>query len=119
MQQQDLAKLIGKTYSYISKIEKPDGPTPAPETIADIARALRLSEEGSSELFELAQRIPPAVQQLIEAEPEAVAFYRAVNRNVSDGARRDFFRKLIEEIEGEAAGGSGGASGSPAPEAEP
>jgi len=105
MQQQELAKRIEVNFTYISKIEKVDGPTPAPETIAKIATALQLSEGDTSELFQLAQKMPPSVERLIVAEPEAVNFYHAVNRSMSDDARREFFRKLIREIEGEAASG--------------
>ncbi len=97
--QQELADLIGVSFTYVSKIEKPNGPIPSPEMITKIAGALGLNDDETAELFRLAQMIPPSVEEMMVKEPEAVDFYRVVNRRMSDTARRDFFKKLIDELE--------------------
>lgn len=101
--QQALSKAVGVGFPYISKIEKPDGPTPAPDLIAKIAAHLKLDDATTNELFALAEKIPPGVEELIAKEPEAMDFYRVAHRRVPEEKRREFFRNLIEQLEREGA----------------
>ena len=99
--QQALATAIGVGFPYVSKLEKPGGAMPGAELIAKIAAHLKLDEATTTELFTLAEKIPPAVEQLIAKEPEAMDFYRVAHRRVPEEKRREFFRSLIEKLERE------------------
>lgn len=99
--QQAVATAVGVGFPYISKLEKASGPTPGPELLIKIAAALDLDEPTTTELFRLAEKLPPTVEQLIVKEPEAMDFYRVAHRRLSEGKRREFFRSLIEQLESE------------------
>ena len=61
--QEDLAKKVGRHFTYISKMEIGTAPAPAADTIVDIARALELDPD---ELLIAAHKAPPDILERLK-----------------------------------------------------
>jgi transcriptional regulator with XRE-family HTH domain len=69
----ELAKMIGKSPSYLSEIESNRVPPPSAEMILDIARALGGYR---NELLAAASKIDPQLTDYVSHQPEAADFLR-------------------------------------------
>ena len=74
--QRDLAKKVGVSFTYISKIESGNaGYIPSAETIKRLAAILEVNED---ELLLLAKKIPESVRNVIIENDFSTAFLRKV-----------------------------------------
>jgi PTS system nitrogen regulatory IIA component len=68
----DLARRLGVSSTYLSRIETGVDPAPTPARIENIARELRVS---APTLIQLARRISPLLNEYIEQAPEAGSLF--------------------------------------------
>ena len=69
----ELAKMIGKSPSYLSEIESGHASPPSPEMILDIAHALGGHK---NELLAAASKMDPQLTDYVSHQPEAADFLR-------------------------------------------
>jgi len=67
LRREELAQLAGISVDYITRLEQGRATHPSPQVIEALARALRLSESGRAQLFQLAGLAPPG--------PELISTY--------------------------------------------
>lgn len=59
LRREEVAALAGVSVDYVVRLEQGRGPRPSTSVLTSLARALRLSDDERSELFELADARPP------------------------------------------------------------
>lgn len=89
----ELAKMIGKSPSYLSEIESNRVPPPSVAMIVDIAEALGGHR---NELLSAASKIDPQLTDYVAHQPEAADFLRKVQEY---GFNREDWQKLEQLTE--------------------
>ena len=84
----ELAKMIGKSPSYLSEIESGRVPSPSAEMILDIAQALGGHK---NELLSAASKMDPQLTDYVSHRPEAADFLRKAREY---GFNSDDWQKL-------------------------
>ena len=84
----ELAKMIGKSPSYLSEIESGRVPPPSAEMIIDIAGALGGDK---NELLAAASKMDPQITDYVAHQPEAADFLRKAREY---GFSREDWRKM-------------------------
>lgn len=89
----ELAKMIGKSPSYLSEIESDRVPPPSAEMIIDIAHALGGHK---NELLAAASKMDPQITDYVSHQPEAADFLRKAQEY---GFNKDEWQKLDQLAE--------------------
>lgn len=84
----ELAKMIGKSPSYLSEIETGHVPPPSADMIVDIAAALGGCKQ---ELLAAASKMDPQITEYVAHQPEAADFLRKAREY---GFSREDWQKL-------------------------
>jgi PTS system nitrogen regulatory IIA component len=93
MSLRSLARRVGVSGAYLSRVENGHDPAPTPHRLCAIADALELAPEM---LVELAQQTAPALTAYIERVPAASAFFLEVARRDLDGAMLARLRDVMD-----------------------
>ena len=75
MSQRELARRIGRDFSYISKVENDRLPPPAADTVVKICEVLNIETD---ELLALTGKLPSDVQSSVSTSKRAQRFLREV-----------------------------------------
>jgi PTS system nitrogen regulatory IIA component len=94
-----MAREVGVSSAYLSRVENERDPAPTPERLAAIADALALPPDL---LIELAHQTAPAIADYLEEVPAASAFFLEVARRRLDTAQLARLRDLMHrELNGD------------------
>lgn len=88
-----LARQVGVSSAYLSRVENGHDPAPTPERLAAIADALKLPPQM---LVELAHQTAPALADYLERVPAAHAFFLEVARRGLDAAQLARLRAFMD-----------------------
>lgn len=88
-----LARRIGVSSAYLSRVENGRDPVPTPERLSAIADALELPPDT---LFELARQTGPALADYLRRVPAAGGFFLDVARRDLDASQLARLRELID-----------------------
>ncbi|MBX3246143.1 MAG: helix-turn-helix transcriptional regulator [Myxococcales bacterium] len=89
----DLARRLGVSSAYVSRIEHGHDADPTPERLRAMAEVLELPP---SVLLEVGRRIGPWVAEHVERSPEAAALFLALVRRGLDPAEWTEVRRFVE-----------------------
>ncbi|MDH2414420.1 helix-turn-helix transcriptional regulator [Nocardioides sp. CER19] len=79
LRRDEVAALSGVSTDYYTRLEQPHGPTPSPQVLAALSRALRLTEDEQAHLFRLAgQALTPRGRH--DTEPVSHGMLRTFDR---------------------------------------
>lgn len=102
-----LARQVGVSGAYLSRVENGRDPAPTPDRLEAIADALDLPPD---RLVELAHQTAPALTSYIDRVPAAGAFFLEVARRGLDADQIRWLRQLLEEKIPAGADGGGAVS---------
>lgn len=86
----DLARRVGVSSTYLSRVESGADPAPTPARLVHIARELKVPPET---LLEIAHRVAPLLTEYVERVPEAGRFF-------ADVALRNLDASQLDELHG-------------------
>lgn len=104
-----LARRVGVSSAYLSRVESGRDPAPTPDRLEAIAAALQLPSEV---LVELAHQTGPALADYLERVPHASAFFLEVARRELDAAQLARLRDVMDAEFPEASSNPAPAAGS-------
>jgi transcriptional regulator with XRE-family HTH domain len=100
--QKQLGDAAGWDFTYVSKLERPDGPVPGRESIERAAEALGLTTEERYQLLQLASKVPTEVERMIVSEPAAVQFFGEMKRRTAAASKEEqeaLWRRLTADLD--------------------
>ena len=94
----EMAKMIGVSPTYLSKVERDEMPPPAEDKVKLIAGIL---SEDADELLALAGRVSSDLSALIRQRPHEMAMLLRTTKNLSTEQVRELARKAAGKRDGE------------------